>query len=205
MKSCRNKPFFLTYFIKPSYWLTIVLCFQAFYLPVALSSTQISDQTDPSKSQKKPISIEADSAEQDEKLGITTYKGNVKIQQGGLSIKAHKVQLISSIEQADGSRQLEKIIASGKPAIFSHQPNQQADTLTAEGGNIDYLVKQGIVRLQDNATLQQQGSSVSGDFIEYFIAEQRVVAKADPKDKKTRVKTVIIPGSETFFSAPIEQ
>ena len=70
-----------------------------------------------------PIAIEADSAEQDEKNGITIYRGNVSIEQGDLTIKADTVTIQSSTNstQTDAapSRNISHIIANGKPARFN--------------------------------------------------------------------------------------
>jgi lipopolysaccharide export system protein LptA len=154
------------------------------------------------------ISIEADSAEQDEKRGVITYKGNVRINQDGLQIHADKVQIIGGTHPQTGARQIEKILARGEPAEFTHSTttkNQKPDgsNLVAEAEQIHYFVQRGVVRLLGSASLLQQGSSVTGKQIEYFIADQRVVAAADPDNQQTRVKTVIIPGDENFFTTPV--
>lgn len=148
-----------------------------------------------------PISIEADSAEQDEKLGITTYKGNVAIVQGPLSIKADRVHIISM--GSSDKRSVEKISASGNPAIFTHQASSPADSIIAQAQKIDYQLKPGIVILRNSASLVQQGSSVSGELIEYFIAEKRVKAQAGGEKtsgKSDRVRTVITPGAGILFN-----
>ena len=102
----------------------------------------------PEETQAKPqapISIEADSAEQDEKLGITTYKGNVAIVQGALSIKADLVHIIS-VGSSD-KRSVEKISASGKPAIFTHQA-------TIDGNHyIDSAVVAGTITFTGTVTV----------------------------------------------------
>jgi len=154
------------------------------------------------------IAIEADSAEQDEKRGVITYKGNVSIKQAGLQISADVVQIIGGNEPQSGARQIDKIIARGEPAIFTHKASPAPlgannSKLVAEAQQIHYFVQRGVVRLQGDASLLQRGSSVSGKLIEYFIADQRVVAAADPDNEQTRVKTVIIPGDENFFTAPL--
>ena len=158
----------------------------------------------PEKTQAKPqtpISIEADSAEQDEKLGITTYKGNVAIVQGALSIRADLVHIIS-VGSSD-KRSVEKISASGNPAIFTHQASSPADSIVAQAQKIDYQLRPGIVILRTSASLVQQGSSVSGELIEYFIAEKRVKAQAGGEKtsgKSDRVRTVITPGAGILFN-----
>lgn len=147
-----------------------------------------------------PIAIEADSAEQNEKLGLTIYAGNVSVTQGSLAIKADKVQIVS-VTKAE-QRNIEKIIATGEPAVFTHQSDQQDEQITAEARKIDYQLKDGIILLEDNASLVQHGSSVTGSRIEYFIQEQRVIAETRPNGQSERVRTVITPGEGSLFTKP---
>ncbi|MGB5323909.1 MAG: lipopolysaccharide transport periplasmic protein LptA [Pseudomonadales bacterium] len=159
--------------------------------------TQISGE---SLDTSAPISIEADSAEQDEKTGVTTYKGNVAIVQGSLSIAADLVRIVS--RQVDDSRIIAMISAEGSPARFNHRAENVTDSITANARSIDYMLEDGKVILQREAALVQHGSSVSGDRIEYFIAEKRVSARTEESASRGgRVRTVITPGSGILFDA----
>ena len=152
--------------------------------------------TDP---RSAPIAIEADSAEQDEKKGVTIYHGNVSIEQGDLTIKADTVtiQSITSTPQTDitPKRSISHIIANGKPARFTQQLAGEPKPINAEGNTISYAIKTGIILLEDNASIDQIGSKVTGEKIEYFIREAKVKAQADPNNKNTRVHTIINPSS----------
>jgi len=197
---------FATFFSqkKPRTYTTLLALLVLVMLFSASKSYAQTIASPPEETQAKPqapISIEADSAEQDEKLGITTYKGNVAIVQGALSIKADLVHIIS-VGSSD-KRSVEKISASGKPAIFTHQATTPADSIIAQAQKIDYQLKPGIVILKNSASLVQQGSSVSGELIEYFIAEKRVTAQAGGEKtsgKSDRVRTVITPGAGILFN-----
>ena len=57
----------------------------------------------------KPIHVKADTAERDDKRGITTYRGDVVIDQGSLNIAAQEVIMY-------GSTSIERIVATGRPA-----------------------------------------------------------------------------------------
>ena len=74
-------------------------------------------------------------------------------------------------------------------------------TINASGNTIRYAIDTGVIQLEENASIDKLGSKVSGEKIEYFINEELVRAVADPSDKKTRVHTVIIPGSGGSFSS----
>ena len=146
-----------------------------------------------------PIAIEADSAEQDEKNGVTIYRGNVSIKQGDLTIKADTVTIqsqTSSTTSDDSTRRnISHIIARGKPARFTQQLANEPNPINAEGNTIRYAIEDGIILLEDNASIDQIGSKVTGEKIEYFIREEKVKAQADPNDKNTRVHTIINPSS----------
>lgn len=165
-----------------------------------------------------PINIAADSAEQNEKKGITIYRGNVSIEQGSLTINADTVTIQTknvsataasgdSANQTEGDEVIENtarsvttIIASGLPARFTQTPPGQSNAINASGNTIRYAIDTGVIQLEENASIDKLGSKVSGEKIEYFINEELVRAVADPSDKKTRVHTVIIPGSGGGFS-----
>ena len=159
-------------------WLT------AISLMIALPSVAALNPTN------TPIKISADNAERDEKLGITTYSGNVSIQQGPLSINAAKVVIHND------DKNVSTIVATGSPASLSKSKEHEADEgeLQASGNTITYSLEDGLIQLEDNAKVNQGGSTVSGQKIEYFIAKQLVKAQGGASEGSTqRVETVIMP------------
>ena len=96
-------------------------------------------------------------------------------------------------------RQIINIVSTGKPAIFVHQTEEASQRIVAEANTIDYHLKNATIILRDKASLLQQGSSVSGDLIEYFIQEQRVKAQAKTEDDNSRVRTIISPDAGNPF------
>jgi lipopolysaccharide export system protein LptA len=133
----------------------------------------------------QPIRIEADEALRDEKQGFTRYQGNVKMNQGSLRIEADEVTVYHVDEEAD------KIVARGKPARFQQQPEAAKGLVKARAETIEYYKDDDRVQLLDNASIEQDGSTVTGDSIEYFIAEQRVRADSDRSRGESRVQVVI--------------
>ena len=81
----------------------------------------------------QPISIVADSAIKDDKLGLTIYEGNVSITQGSLNILADKVTVFIVAEQVS------KMVAIGKPASFKQQPNVDAEDVIAKADTLIIL------------------------------------------------------------------
>lgn len=148
-------------------------------LLVALPAAALPEDRD------QPIRIEADEALRDEKQGFTRYQGNVKMNQGSLHIQADQVTIYHVDEEAD------KIVARGKPARFQQQPEAEKGPVKASAETIEYYKNDDRVQLLNNASIEQDGSTVTGDSIEYFITEQRVRADSDRSRGDRRVQVVI--------------
>jgi lipopolysaccharide export system protein LptA len=119
----------------------------------------------------QPISIVADSAIKDDKLGLTIYEGNVSITQGSLNILADKVTVFIVAEQVS------KMVAIGKPASFKQQPNVDAKDVIAKADTIDYFILDKKIILTENALLNQGGSTLTGKVINYDIDAAKAQAR----------------------------
>ena len=136
---------------------------------------------------EKPIRITADQAVRDEKQGFTVYEGHVEMVQGSLQIEADKIIIFHKSDQA------ERIVAEGVPAKMQQQPEPEKGMVFAEADVIEYLRREERVLLRQNARIEQDGSTVTGDSIDYFIGEQLVRAKSGPEQNGERVQVVIPP------------
>lgn len=144
----------------------------------------------------KPIEIQANSAERDAKSGVTTYTGNVDIQQGSIHISAATVVLDSK------NNELTEINASGNPATYSQQLTGPDDVVDARANKIHFDVAKDLITLLGNSSLKQQSGNISGERIEYDIKTERVraqAAEAGSSDNSRRI-TVIIPPSKKSSS-----
>ena len=142
----------------------------------------------------KPIEIQANSAERDAKTGVTTYTGNVDIQQGSIHISASKVVLDSK------NNALTEINASGGPATYHQQLTGPDDVVDAQANTIHFDVAKDLITLQGNSSLKQQSGNISGDRIEYDIKTERVRAQAAESgsaDNNKRITVIIPPAKQT--------
>jgi lipopolysaccharide export system protein LptA len=137
----------------------------------------------------KPMRITADKAERDDVNGITIYRGNVVLIQGTLELRSEKLTIYHTDEDPS------KIIAEGNPAKWQQRPELEKAIVYAKARVITYYKSEDRVHLQTDGYVEQDGSVVNGDSIDYFIEKQLVKAKSDQTRKGDRV-VVVIPPSE---------
>lgn len=117
------------------------------------------------------IQIKADHAELDEKAGLTTYSGDVELDQGDLRIRADKV-VIKTRNNA-----VTEVIATGKPA--SYRDTENGKPLFAQGSTIHYQLAKDFIQLIENASLEQDGSVIRSERIDYDLKTRKVKARGD--------------------------
>jgi lipopolysaccharide export system protein LptA len=145
----------------------------------------------------QPIHITADKALRDEKLGVTVYSGNVQMDQGSMRITADTLTIYHVTEEAD------RIVAEGQPAKMQQQPELDKGPVHAHAGVIEYFRDEERVHLQSNARVEQDGSVVTGDSIDYLIAEQLVKADSDQTLEGNRVQVIIPPSAQPTANTPV--
>lgn len=133
---------------------------------------------------EQPINILSDNALRSEKKNITIYSGNVVVTQGSLKITADILSLLNSASK------VEKIIATGQPATYQQRPEAGKELVEARGKVIEYHVLDERLHIVGNAFIRQQGSTVNGDKIDYFIEQQLVNAKGNLEQKDKRVNVI---------------
>ena len=141
----------------------------------------------------QPIYIQSDRAERDERKGTTVYTGDVEIDQGSLHISADRVTIAM-----DGD-QVTRIDAIGAPAKMHQKPSPEREPVSARATTIQYDVAREILTLIEKAAVTQEGSTVKGERIEYFVQEQRVKASSGSAESgASRVQMVIQPRRATL-------
>lgn len=138
----------------------------------------------------QPINIIADKAVRDDKQGFTVYSGDVRMDQGSMHIEADKLTIYHAEED------VEKIVAEGRPARMRQQPELDKGIVYARAHTIEYFKGEERVHLKTNASIEQDGGTVTGDSIDYFITEQLVKADSDQAREGNRVQVVIPPSAQ---------
>ena len=92
------------------------------------------------------LSLLADRATYNEKTGITTYTGNVVIEQGTM-----KLQAATIVANLNAKKEISSITASGSPARFQQQLEANKGLAKGQANKIVYNAQTGILTLSGNA------------------------------------------------------
>ncbi|HKI73591.1 MAG TPA: lipopolysaccharide transport periplasmic protein LptA, partial [Pseudomonadales bacterium] len=155
-------------------------------LTIALALTAV-DAAALTSDKDKNIRVQADSAVVDDKQGLSTYTGNVVVDQGTLHITADKVQIISH------NNEVVKVVASTRDqsnelAHYQQMPDNSDHLVQADARQITWLVKQRQLELEGSAKLSQtHDTSFSGETIHYDANRGTVNAESG---EKAQVETV---------------
>lgn len=136
----------------------------------------------------KPINIEADQVDIDERNGVSTYTGKVTLVQGTLQMSADTVVVHTT------ERRLAKMVASGNPARFRQRPDGATEDVQAQAKQVEYRAPSGIVLLTESAELRQGANSFTGARIEYDSV-RNVVRASGTSPGNGRVKVIIQPAT----------
>jgi lipopolysaccharide export system protein LptA len=134
----------------------------------------------------------ADNLVIDQKNGLATYTGTVKIEQGSLLIFADSIVVHTN---ADSS--IEKLVATGNPARFQQQPNLDQNIIKAAAKEITYTPNDERLLLIEDASIEQNGAVMSGPYIDYDLLKEVMKANSksssDGNGDNQRIEIVIPP------------
>ncbi len=146
----------------------------------------------------QPVQVVADKAERNAKTGITVYTGNVDIKQGSLQINADVVTIKMD------KNEVVLITATGNLAHYQQEMTSSEDVVKAKGKQINYHVPDELMLLDGNASLEQKGSSIQGEHVEYDVRTEKVKAHAAENGAANNSKRVmvVIPPSKNEKTPP---
>lgn len=144
---------------------------------------------------QQQISLLADHATYNDKTGVTTYSGNVLIEQGTLKINAASI-----VAQLNKSKQLSVVTANGSPAKFQQQLEANRGIARGEAKKIVYNAETGILTLTGDAFLYQDGSSIRSNTLKYSMNKGDIEASGGPAGSgKGRLQIIIPPSASKTF------
>ena len=125
--------------------------------------------------------IEADSAELDDKAGISIYKGNVKVTQGTLVLTGG----IITVHTKDDA--ISKVVVEGSPATYKQRPDGKQQDINAKALLMVYHKSPEKVILTGEAVVEQSGDILHSDRIVYDIGKDQVAAGGGDPNKRVRI------------------
>ncbi len=138
-----------------------------------------------STDRNQSLNIEADKAQLDNLKGFTIYSGNVIVNQGTLQLFADKVTLTYNAE-----KQVQTIIAeSNGQMVRFKQLLDNKEEVRAQAKKMEYLAKDEILHLKQDAQVWKAKDTVSGQHIVYDSKRAQVTAS------EGRVKVIIEPST----------
>ncbi|SPL71410.1 lipopolysaccharide transport periplasmic protein LptA [Acinetobacter stercoris] len=151
---------------------------------------------------RQPISLVADRATYNDKTGITTYSGNVVIEQGTMKLQAANI-----VAQLNKNREISTVTATGSPAKFQQQLDAKKGIARGEASKIVYNAETGIINLIGNAYLNQDGASIRSGTLRYSMNKGDIEANggvssssdSSSASPKGRVQIIIPPSSSKSF------
>ena len=162
--------------------LIVTLCFVSADL---LARTDDRDQ---------PIHITADTAELNDKTGISIYRGDVVMIQGTTTLTGDVVTIHSK------DNQVNKVISVGALATYE-ETTDDGDEIYAEAEEMVYNRLESKIDLYRKAKVTEEDNIFRSEHIRYFIEEELIEAgnpSVEKSDKKERVNMTIIPDSNIF-------
>lgn len=138
---------------------------------------------------QQPITIKSDRAERDEKNGTTLYQGSVIMEQGSMRIEADEVIIHNA------KKKVSLVIATGLPARYQQKISATKPPVIATGNTIEYQIEGQTLTLLGNASVEQEGSRLSGQRINYDLAQALVTAGSDANSQPERIQMVIPPSA----------
>ena len=146
---------------------------------------------------QQPISLVADRATFNEKTGVTTYSGNVIIEQGTMRLQAGSI-----VANLNAKKEISTITATGSPANFQQQVSANKGLTKGQAQKIVYNAETGILTMTGNAQLEQDGSSIRGETLKYSMNKGDIEAAGIPNSSGSsngRVQIVIPSSSAKSF------
>lgn len=132
----------------------------------------------------QPIHISADRASLDERNGVMTYSGSVRITQGSMVIDAETVTTYAP------GRRLERIVSEGRPATW-RQTTDDGKEVRAEARRIEYLAADKHLTLTGSARLWQDQDRFAGERIDYDLDTETMDASS--AGDKGRIEVILQP------------
>ncbi len=134
-----------------------------------------------------PIKIKADSVSFNQKTGISHYRGNVRLTQGSIQVRADQI----TVEQNES--EVTQVRCIGEPVSFQQQPESDTPEMVAHAKKIIYRVPEERLWLSGDAKLWDGTTQFSSQQIEYDLVRSVILASKGRSAGGAQVEMTIAP------------
>lgn len=159
------------------------ICLVLFTILVAMPLAVCAETERPVGAEEEQIVITADRLEADQKNRTVVFYGDVQARKADLIMYADKMSLYYAENEEQG---VDRVEIDGQLRIV------QGDRIATADHGI-FMNREGRILLSGNSEVHQNGNSIVGDEIIYYIDDARSVVKSQPD---SRVKAVFSPGGQ---------
>ncbi|WP_231759747.1 lipopolysaccharide transport periplasmic protein LptA [Microbulbifer elongatus] len=153
----------------------------ALALALACALPGLSAQALPDDRQQ-PVKVSADNLEANRSKNLSVYSGNVVISQGSLQIRADRVEV-----HGNTKGEINKVIATGKPAHFQQQVEESTTPVKARAARIEFLVASDALQLTGEAFVDRDGNTLSAERIDYDLNSEQMKARGQSEKKRVEM------------------
>ena len=139
---------------------------------------------------QQPVKVSADKLEANRSKNLSVYSGNVVISQGSLQIRADRVEV-----HGNAKGEINKVIATGKPAHFQQQMEDSTSPVKARAQRIEFLVGNDALQLTGEAFVDRDGNTLSAERIDYDLNSEQMQAQG--QSEKERVEMIWKPEAKS--------
>lgn len=133
---------------------------------------------------EQPLHIESDTAEFNDRTGISVYRGDVRVTQGTMVLTGNVVTVVAP------DQLIKTITAEGDLSTF-HQINDDGEQIDAQAEHMEYDATTNKLILLRRARIDKTEHSFASERIEYNIVT-KIIDAGDPANGN-RVRMTIIP------------
>ncbi len=143
-----------------------------------------------SSDREQPVRIDADSASLDDQNRIATYRGDVVVVRGSLSITGELVTMYF-----DESYDLATLVAEGEPARFKQRLDGGPEQ-NGKAARIEYRVEGGVMVFIGAAQIAQGTFQMKGERIDYNLVTGDILGTGAETEADGRRVTITVKGAK---------
>jgi lipopolysaccharide transport protein LptA len=132
---------------------------------------------------EKPIYLRAQHINMDQRTGLSTYHGKVRLRRGELSFSADR-----AIVKQNNSN-IESLTAFGNPVVVRKRNLEDNSLTTVNGRRLVYTATSNTVIVTGKAIIRKGRDIIKSEKVIYRIDDDHIVAES--ADKSGRVKAVL--------------